>query len=102
MNNANGTDTDALGCNGRGVFIHRVLTLASGPLVVSEIAELAHELARLAQYPKIKENTFSPSVVRNHLVWMDKHGHAEKDERGLWQLTELARRKIAKDSTMQS
>jgi len=57
------------------------------------------QLAHLAKYPEINENTFSSDSVSNHLRFMKEHGHAEAVERGMWQLTELARSKFKESAT---
>lgn len=94
---ANDSGPDALDCNGRGVFIHRVMALATGPLSPAEIGELAERLARLACCSELKPTTFASGSVRQHLRFMAERGHAEQPTpRGGWVLTPLALRKFAK------
>lgn len=78
-------------------YIHNAMAAMTEPLTPSEIGARAEVLARAGGYA-VKETTFSGQVTRSHLVSMrDKpgRGFAEEVGGGRWQLTELARKRIA-------
>src|SRR5438094_378376 len=89
-----GRDVFGVGLKKRGHYIHEVLAESHEPLIATEIGERARSLASQHGVP-FNERTYAGDVTGNHLRFIQKRGYVVQLPDKRWQLTTLARERIA-------